>query len=73
MKEAASIGGLFHFKPSAQCRLLALNGHSSRARVCPLLDQSRQRAVLGLIGSVANDPKQTFSKNYAALAVSAIV
>jgi hypothetical protein len=35
---AASVGGLFHFKPSMQCRLLALNGQTARARVCRLLD-----------------------------------
>ena len=29
-KKAASIGGLFHFIPSVQCRLLAPNGPASR-------------------------------------------
>src|SRR5450830_1210539 len=37
---SASIGGLFQFQPSVQCRLLALSGQSSRTRVCPLLDAS---------------------------------
>ena len=36
--EAASVGGLFRFRPSVQCRLLALSGHSNRARECPLLE-----------------------------------
>jgi hypothetical protein len=36
---AASVGGLFHFKPNGQCRLLALSGQSNRTRVCPLSDK----------------------------------
>jgi hypothetical protein len=35
--------------------LLAQSGQSNRARVCPLLDQSRQRWILGRDGLSAND------------------
>jgi hypothetical protein len=34
---AASVGGLFHSKISARCLIMANSGHSSCARVCPLL------------------------------------
>ena len=47
MLEAASVGGLFGFKPSARCLLLALSGHSSSTRVCPLLGQSGRRWSFG--------------------------
>ena len=39
-REAASVGGLFHFKRNVRCPLLALGEQFSCARVCPLLDQS---------------------------------
>jgi hypothetical protein len=35
----ASVGGLFHFKPSVQCRLLALNGRADRTDECLLLGE----------------------------------
>ena len=41
------------------CPLLALNGQSNRAHVCPLLDQSGQRLILARDGLSANDPKRT--------------
>jgi hypothetical protein len=37
MKEAASVGGLFHFEPRVQCLLLAQSGRSKTADECPLL------------------------------------
>ena len=40
---------------------LALNGQSNRTRVCPLLDQSRQRWILARNGLSAFDPKRTFA------------
>ena len=36
-------------KGAQQCRLLALSGQSSRTRVCPLLDQSRQISLILLV------------------------
>src|ERR1700681_2766304 len=39
--------------------LLALSGHSNRAHVCPLLDQSGQEWILARVGLSANDPKRT--------------
>jgi hypothetical protein len=39
--------------------LMALSGHSSRARVCPLLDNSGQRSILKGDGLAAFDPKRT--------------
>src|SRR5271169_698849 len=39
--EAASVGGLFHFKPSAQCRLLAHSGHSPRRNSLSAFGQER--------------------------------
>jgi hypothetical protein len=41
------------------CPFLALSGHFSRARDCPLLDQSGQRWILTCDDLSANDPKQT--------------
>src|ERR1039457_7513048 len=35
-EKGSQLGGPFHFKPSVQCRLLALSGHSNCTRVCPL-------------------------------------
>jgi hypothetical protein len=59
--EAASVGGLFHFKPSLRCLLLALSGQSSCAHVCPLLDQNGQKWVLARAGLSAYDPQWTMS------------
>jgi hypothetical protein len=36
--------------------LLALNGQTNRARVCPLLGNSGQRWILASDGLSANDP-----------------
>jgi hypothetical protein len=36
--EAASVGGLFHFKPSGQCRLLAYRVISLRRTIWSLLE-----------------------------------
>jgi len=36
--EAASVGGLFYFKHSVRCRLLAQSGHANRTGQCPLLE-----------------------------------
>jgi hypothetical protein len=58
---ATSVGGFFQFKPSEQCLLLALNEQSSRARVCPLLDQSGQSWILAREGLSANDPTATLA------------
>ena len=58
ISEVALVGGLFHFKPSMQCRLLALSGHFNRSRVCPLLDKSGQSWILARDGLSANDPKR---------------
>jgi hypothetical protein len=33
---AASVGGLFHFKPNVPCRLLALSRHCGCRNECPL-------------------------------------
>jgi hypothetical protein len=41
------------------CRLLALSGQSDWTRVCPLLDNSRQRWILARNGLSANDPTAT--------------
>jgi hypothetical protein len=55
--QAASVGGLFrHVELQAQCLLLALSGHPSSTRVCPLLDQSGQSWILARDGLSANDP-----------------
>jgi hypothetical protein len=40
-KKAASVGGLFHFKPSAQCRLLAQSGHFNSSNECRLSEAKR--------------------------------
>jgi len=40
--------------------LLAHSGQTSRARFCPLLDQSGQRWVLIRYGLSAYDPKRAF-------------
>ena len=42
---AASVGGLFHFKPSLQCLLLAQSGHSNRADVCPIFLGAKRTKV----------------------------
>ena len=46
-KEAALVGGVFHFKPDARYRLLALCGPSNHNHVCPLLDHSGQSSIFG--------------------------
>ena len=61
MNEAASVGGLFRFRPSVQCRLLALSGQSSCARVCPLSDKSGQNSILAGGGLSAYDPSATLA------------
>jgi hypothetical protein len=46
-----------------QCKMtrLALSRHSSRTRVCPLLDQSGQRWVFARDGLSAFDPQQALA------------
>jgi hypothetical protein len=44
-----------------ECPLLALSGHFDRIRLCPLLDQSRQKWILACDGLSANDPKRTLT------------
>jgi hypothetical protein len=41
--------------------LLALSGHGSRTRECPLLEYSGQRSILACDGLPANDPKRTLA------------
>jgi len=41
--------------------LLALNGQTNRARVCPLSDKSGQRSIFARDGLSAYDPKRTFA------------
>jgi len=41
---------------------MALSGQFSRTRVCPLLDQSRQRWILARDGLSAFDPKRTVAR-----------
>ena len=59
MNEAASVGGLFRFRPSVQCRLLALSGHFNRSLECPLSDNSGQKWILVRDGLSANDPSRS--------------
>jgi len=44
---------------SRACPLLAHSGHSNRARICPLSDNSGQRWILARDDLSANDPKRT--------------
>jgi hypothetical protein len=44
-----------------RCPLLALSIQSDRAHVCPLLDQSGQRLILGRDGLSAYDPTATMA------------
>jgi hypothetical protein len=41
LEEAASAGGLFHFKPRLKCRLLALFGPRVMSDLSPLCAQER--------------------------------
>jgi hypothetical protein len=43
--------------------LMALSGQSSRARFCPLLDNSGQRRILGRDGLSAYDPTRTSERD----------
>src|ERR1039457_1245273 len=43
------------------CPLMALNGHSNRAPVCPLSDNSGQTWILAWDGLSANDPTATLA------------
>jgi hypothetical protein len=47
-KEAASVGGLFHFKPDARCRLLALNVNSLRRTILVANGAKRANTNVGL-------------------------
>jgi hypothetical protein len=42
-----------------RCLILALSGHFSSSRVCPLSDNSGQRSILVRGALSANDPKAT--------------
>ena len=53
--------GRLSWRPLLFCPLLALNGQTSRTRVCPLLDNSGQRWVLARDALSAYDPEQTFN------------
>jgi hypothetical protein len=60
MMEAASVGALFHFKPSVQCRLLALRGHCKMSliganRTCNALSKPTASARLDSRRSPADD------------------
>ena len=59
MMEAASVGGLFHFKPSVQCRLLALRDISLGCRIGSLSEQSGHGPTCCRLNSVGNDPTAT--------------
>ena len=47
--KAASVGGLFHFKSSVRCRLLALSGRSNRAHVVRYWGNSGQSLYFYLL------------------------
>src|ERR1017187_7057485 len=48
LKPAASVGGLFHFKSSARCLLLALRCIRGIAKFWQLLDQQRTTTNVGV-------------------------
>src|ERR1035437_2380229 len=59
IREAASVGGLFHFKPNSRCRLLALSGQSWVLAGDELSANDpgrvKTRSVL-FVGGVSGDP-----------------
>ena len=57
--EAASVGGLFHFKASVQCRLMAHSDQSALRPKWSLTEQSGQRLILARTGNEVNDPTRT--------------
>ena len=62
--EAASVGGLFHFKPSVQVAYWHIASYRCAAKFIRYWNNSGQWPAPVLNGSVANDPSATLAVHY---------